>query len=227
VLSSCAGPAGPNCPPATRPGPSWCTIRLATLRLFVGELSAPKKVVPRSPLKSGSTAPSSHAAGRAGQEHCRWTCAQRPGLAAPQARRAGHRGRRTAFEMPFPPMARSRLFPAWWPPPRRSSAGAASSSRHCAARTNRPTPGDRRHVQPRRAAHRHRPARWPGRWTWTTRHRRSLHRDAQGSEPAHQDGGIVTRPARSASRATTRVRWTAWRDCCRWTCGSSTRPGSA
>ena len=41
------------------------------------------------------------------------------------------------------------------------------------------------------------------------------------------DGSTVTRPCAMGCPATTRARSMAWRACCRWTCASSIRPGSA
>ncbi|MCK7473166.1 MAG: hypothetical protein MZV49_05925 [Rhodopseudomonas palustris] len=72
--------------------------------------------------------------------------------------------------------------------------------------------GARRAVQPRRSRkHRHRRARWPGRWTSTTRPpARTSSLGAQGDHAART--AARRGPTRCGCRATTRARSTAWRE---------------
>ena len=124
---------------------------------------------------------------------CRWTCAPttRRGCKLKLDALATVADER-AFEMPFPPHGEKRLFPGvvaataavirW----RCEQLGALQEGGHDA--------GARRHVQPRGAAHRHRRARWPGRWTSPTRPPARTSRHAEGNAAARADGGTITRP---------------------------------
>jgi ribonucleoside-diphosphate reductase alpha chain len=87
------------------------------------------------------------------------------------------------FEMPFPPSGQARPFPGV------VAAMAAVLRWRCeqlgALLARWRDARDRRHVQPRRAAHQHQRHAGLGGGRGQPGHRRSLHADAQGSDPAH------------------------------------------
>ncbi|KAI1699010.1 hypothetical protein Ddc_18802 [Ditylenchus destructor] len=83
-----------------------------------------------------------------------------------------------SFEMPHAAARRAAAVPAWSRRPRRRAA-----RRRCWTRCS-----------PARAAYRHRRHAGLGGGRRQPRHRRAVHADAQGGQPAHADGGSVTRP---------------------------------
>ncbi|MCK7473167.1 MAG: hypothetical protein MZV49_05930 [Rhodopseudomonas palustris] len=72
---ACAGPAGPSCPTATRPGPTWSSTPHGELRALRRPRASEDGARPRARSRSGSTAPSSRAAWARWPRRCRWTCA--------------------------------------------------------------------------------------------------------------------------------------------------------
>ncbi len=122
-----------------------------------------------------------------------------------------------SFEMPMPPHGEPRLFPGV------VAATAAVIRWRCeqlgALQEGGLDAGDRCDVQPRRAAHRHRRARWPGRSTCRNPATgESFTVTLKEVQVPAGDGSLSRGPARSASPATTRARSTAWHGCCRSTC---------
>jgi ribonucleoside-diphosphate reductase alpha chain len=185
AVLACAGPAGPSC---RRGNPAWTFMvrhPLADFALFVGELS-PEEGGAASPLRCGSMATSSRAAWVRWPRPCRWTCAANDAawlqlkldaLATVAEERP--------FEMPFPPHGETRLFPGVVAATAAVHALALRAARCASAQPGRCHAGDRRHVQPRRTPHRHQRHPGLGGGRRQPGHRRSLHADAQGSEPAH------------------------------------------
>ena len=131
-----------------------------------------------------------------------------------------------SFEMAFRRTARSASSPAWWRPPQRWSAGAASSWR-AAASGQRPTPVIDAMFS------RDEPRTGPsGTLVWSV----DVENPATGENftltlkevtlPSH-DGGIGDAALRGRLQRQLPAAMDGWRASCRWTCASSTRPGSA
>ena len=220
VLASLRWPAGPNCRPATRRGPTWSQHPFGDFALFVGEVAG-EDGAPRARSRSGSTAPSSRAASARWPRRCRWTCAPTTRAWLQLKLERWRRSPRSApFEMPFPPHGERAPVPRRRRGDRGGDPLALRAARRAAAAARRGHAGDRRDVQPRRAAAPAPTARWPGRSTSTTRPPASTFTlTLKEVDAARRPTAAPSRGrARSASRATTRARSTAWRGCCRWTC---------
>ena len=119
--------------------------------------------------------------------------------------------------------AKASACPAWSPPWRSSCAGAASNSARC-RESDGTTPVLDAHVQPQGAQDRHRRHAVLDGGRAQPGHRRRLRARPEGNHPARRRHAG---PTRCGSPATTRARSTGCARCCRSTCASSTRPGSA
>jgi ribonucleoside-diphosphate reductase alpha chain len=165
----CAGRAGPTCRRATRPGPSWCTTRSATSRCSSANWR-PKKAVRRSPFEvwvNGAEQPRGLGALaktlsmdlRANDPA--WLQLKLDALATVAEERAFEMPSRRRRDAPFPGVVAATAAVIRWRCEQLGQGAGQTAQSRATPVIDAMFSRDEPHTGPA--------ARWPGRWTWTTR----------------------------------------------------------